>query len=79
MSTDEVVIQLSHDEALVLFERLARTDHTIDGFANLVEDQAEQRALWNLISLLEHVLVEPFAAEYRELVTGARSRLRDQD
>jgi hypothetical protein len=79
MSSDEIVIRLSHDEALVLFEWLTHTDDATDGFANLVEDQAEQRALWNLTSLLERVLVEPLAAQYQELIAKARSRLRDQD
>jgi hypothetical protein len=79
MGSDEVVIRLSHDEALVLFEWLTRTDDATDGFANLVEDQAEQRALWNLASLLERLLVEPLAAEYQDLVAKARSRLRDRD
>jgi hypothetical protein len=56
---DEVVVRLSRDEALVLFEWLSRTDEATNDFGDLVEDQAEQRALWNLTSFLEGVLVEP--------------------
>jgi hypothetical protein len=47
-------------------------------FEGLVEDQAERRALWNLTALLERVLVEPFSAQYRELVEQARERLREE-
>jgi hypothetical protein len=42
-------------------------------------DQAEQRALWNLCCLLEKQLVEPFKADYVEMLGAARSRLRDED
>ena len=42
-----------------------------------VEDQAEQRALWNLCCLPEKQLVEPFPADYQRLVQEARDRLRD--
>jgi len=76
---DEVVIRLSQDEALVLFEWLYRTDELTNDFGDLVEDQAEQRALWNLTCLLERVLVQPFQPEYRQLVEQARNRLRDED
>lgn len=73
------MVRLSHDEALVLFEWLSRTDELTNDFGDLIEDQAEQRALWNLTCLLERVLVEPFRPEYRDLVERARSRLRDED
>ncbi|MFI7279088.1 hypothetical protein ACIBOV_02325 [Micromonospora chersina] len=45
MAEDEVVLRLGRDEALVLFEWLYRTDEMTNDFADLVEDQAEQRAL----------------------------------
>lgn len=74
----EVVLRLSGDEALVLFEWLNRTNKATNDFGDLVEDQAEQRALWNLTCLLERELVEPFSPEYLELVEQARERLRDR-
>jgi hypothetical protein len=77
MGQDEVVLRLSHDEALVLFDWLTRTDERTKAFGDLVEDQAEKRALWNLTALLERVLIEPFSAQYRELVDRARDSLRD--
>jgi hypothetical protein len=78
VAEDEVVLRLSRDEALVLFEWLYRTDETTNDFADLVEDQAEQRALWNLTCLLERELVEPFSPQYGELVEQTRARLRDE-
>ena len=79
MDRREVVIRLSQDEALVLFEWLSRTDELTNDFGDLVVDQAEQRALWNLTCLFERELVQPFAADYAELVDQARERLRDRE
>lgn len=78
VAEDEVVLRLNRDEALVLFEWLYRTDEVTNDFADLVEDQAEQRALWNLTCLLERELVEPFSAQYVQMVKQARARLRDE-
>ncbi|MEO3743723.1 hypothetical protein [Plantactinospora sp. B5E13] len=77
MDRDDVVLRLSRDEALVLFDWLTRTDGQSNDFGDVVEDQAEQRALWNLVCLLERELVEPLSPTYRELVDRARERLRD--
>ncbi|TDC44969.1 hypothetical protein E1258_31000 [Micromonospora sp. KC207] len=77
MEEREVVVRLSHDEALVLFQWLNRTDERTSDFADLVEDQAEQRVLWNLTCLLERELPEPVSSGYRELNDQARTRLRD--
>jgi hypothetical protein len=67
-------VRLAPDEALVLFEFLQRFSDT---GRLIIEDQAEQRALWNLCCELERRLVEPFRPDYRELLAQARSRLRD--
>jgi hypothetical protein len=79
VSEDKIAIGLSPDEALVLFEWLSRTEELSNDFRDLVEDQAEQRALWNLTALLERELREPFSPAYNELVANARARLRDED
>lgn len=71
---NRVEVRLTPDEALVLFEFLSRYS---DGDELRVEDQAEQRALWNLCCLLEKQLVEPFNPNYFELLESARNRLRD--
>jgi hypothetical protein len=68
---------LSRDDALVLFEWLNRMDAKRHDLRDIVDDPAEQRALWNLICLLERELSEPFTAAYRDAVDEARRRLRD--
>ena len=75
-SAKTVRIELTSDEALVLFEFLRRFT---DSDVLATEDQAEQRVLWNLCCVLEKVLVEPFSANYPDLLAEARNRLRDQD
>ena len=71
----DVTITLTDDEALVLFEFLARfTDSELLG----TEDQAEQRALWNLHCLLERQIVASFAPNYRELLLASRNAIRDE-
>ena len=67
-----VWIELSHDEALVLFEWLARVDGSLP-----VVDSSEQDVLWRIEAQLEKKLVEPLAADYKDAVDAARSRLRD--
>lgn len=72
----DVTITLTDDEALVLFEFLARfSDTDLLG----TEDQAEQRALWNLHCLLERKIVASSAPNYRELLASARDNLRDDE
>lgn len=73
---DRVEMELTPDEALVLFEFLSRFSDTD---ALTIEDQAEQRTLWNLLCKLESQLVEPFRPECRQLVQQARDRLRDKE
>ena len=71
---EPVRIELSGDEALVLFAFLQRFD---DEDTLAIADQAEERALWNLHCLLQKRLVEIFHPDYKALVTAARDRLRD--
>ena len=73
--SQKVQIELTGDEALVLFKLLSRYSGSE---ALVIEDQAEQRALWNLLGALERQLVEPLRAEYSELLQRARERLRDK-
>jgi hypothetical protein len=75
MTTDlKVKLELSSDEALVLFDwlvrfnALQRTD-----FA----DQSEQRVLWDLEAILETQLIPPLRADYSDLLEQARARVRD--
>lgn len=73
MSNDDVVLSLTSDEALVLFDWLHRGEDNDTVAA--VEHHGEQVALWHLSCLLERILVEPFASDYKDLVSAARERL----
>lgn len=77
MVGDEISFALSRDQALVLFEWLARTGNA--GEPAAFEDQAEQRALWDLESALEAVLTEPLGVDYRAKLEAARGRVRDSE
>lgn len=75
MAADEISISLSRDQALVLFEWLARTGAGERPAA--FDDRAEQRVLWDLEATLEKHLAEPFRSDYRDLLEAARGRVRD--
>lgn len=70
-----MTIDLTDDQALVLFEWLARLDEA-DAFP--VEDPAEELVLWALHGQLEKLLRQPFDPRYRELVAEARARVRER-
>ena len=76
MST-KVTIELTADEALVLFEWLARSSAE-EGPASFV-NQAEQRVLGTIQTFLERQLVAPFDPRYDELLAAARSNLADDE
>jgi hypothetical protein len=73
--TSEVSLTLTADETLVLFEFLQRFSNT-DALA--IEDQSEQRALWNLCCVLEKNLHQAFDVDYKTAIENARNRLRDE-
>ena len=74
MASETVSLDLTPDEALVLFELVSRYS---DSDRLETVDQAEQRVLWNLCARLEKALVEPFDPDYAALLAAARHRLRD--
>lgn len=76
-SASEISLKLTADEVLVLFEFLQRFSNT-DALA--IEDQSEQRALWNLCCVLEKNLHQAFDVDvdYKTLIENARNRLRDE-
>lgn len=76
MSQSKVCLELSPDEALVLFDWLCRIN---DAESQQFEDQAEQRVLWNLEAMLESALPEILHPRYEDLLTAARSRVRDPE
>ncbi len=73
---ENINIILTKDEALVLFEFLARFNSSVAN-DHLFEDQSEQKMLWLIEGQLEKVLVEPFTPNYRDIVKEARNRIRD--
>lgn len=74
---DGVVVALTGDEALVLFDWLRRTSDA-GGPAPFV-DQAEQRALWQLEAGIERSLVSSFRPDYEAILGRARDAIRDDD
>jgi hypothetical protein len=72
--THDVSLQLTADQAIVLFEWLAVANGRGDlSFA----DPAEQRVLWDLEATLESVLVAPLRDDYSQQLQAARQRVRD--
>lgn len=69
----KVTLELTADEALVLFEWLSRFNQKNDV---MFEDAAEQRVLFDLESKIESSLTAPLEANYKEQLAEARSRLR---
>lgn len=65
-------VQLSDNEALVLFELLS------SGKLESVTDTAEGHALGMVLASLEKQLITPFAPDYREQLAAAKSSLVDR-
>ena len=69
---DKVIVELSKDQALVLFEWLARTD---DRNSLVFDHEAEQIVLWLLEGKLEKALSVQFSPLYEEHLVNARERI----
>lgn len=67
----KVVVELTREEALVLFEWLSKHDGSLP-----LDDSSEQTVLWRLEAALEGVLVEPLATDYLALVAAAREHVK---
>ncbi|WP_086820067.1 hypothetical protein [Allokutzneria sp. NRRL B-24872] len=74
MTSHQVTISLSPDEALVLFDWLSRTDDQ-GGLDPLTEDHAERVALSSLAATLEDQVIDTFDPAYAQRVRTARLRL----
>jgi hypothetical protein len=68
-----ISLQLTADEALVLFEFLQRFSETEK---LVIDDPAEERTLWKICGVLEKTLSEPFSKDYGQSLKQARERLR---
>lgn len=67
-----ITLELSEDEALVLFEWLSRFE---DGRDESVPITADVLIAWSLQTQLEKCLNEPFEGNYSHRVARARSRI----
>ena len=68
-------IELTEDEALVLFEFLARWESDPDQRQLRLDHPAERNALWALQGHLEKTLVAPLKRDYADLLAAARARV----
>lgn len=72
MTEDTVVVRLSYDEALVLFEWLSvMGERDSCGFAH----PAEEMVLWKIEGLLERSLLALLQPDYDALLQQARERV----
>lgn len=76
MTTTEVELKLSKQEAIVFFEWLANLD-SLD--AGVFQHPSEEIVLWKLQGQLETTLVEPCAQNYKEIVADARKSVESGD
>jgi hypothetical protein len=67
-----VIISLTHDRALVLFEWLYRESK---GNRIPSDHESELRVLWHIEGQLERLLVAPLNANYHEAIKVARERV----
>ena len=66
----KVQLELTSDEALVLFDWLARFNEADEA---IPKDDAEERVLFDLEASLEKTLVAPLAANYKEELESAKA------
>ena len=72
---EEVTLRLSKNEALVLFELVSRFS---EKKKLSIEDQAEERVLWDICCSLEATLPQPLSADYAAVLAKARQLVRDE-
>ncbi len=72
----EITINLTKDQALVLFEFVSRVNEQPD--SSVFEDEAELFALSEVEGQLQKILGEPFLQDYKEIIQKARERIRKE-
>ena len=77
MGNENLHIQLTKSEALVLFDLLTRLNQK--HLSDIFEDQAEQRVLWDLEATLEKQLAAPLQTNYLDILNKAREDIRDKE
>ena len=73
--SEEITLTLTKDEAWVLFDFVRRFS---DSEKLIIEDQAEERALWNLCCVFERTMHLEEDIEYKQYIKICRDRLRDE-
>ncbi len=74
---DKVNVELTAQEALILFDLLSRWSES-DSMTILLQHQAEQRVLWDIHAELESQLVEPILPDYLDRLRKAREMVQDE-
>jgi hypothetical protein len=75
MRSKRIKIELTSDEALVLYDWLTHFNQRADTH---LADQAEERVLFDLETMLEKALVATLQSDYADLLAQARSNVRDE-
>ncbi|SDZ31930.1 hypothetical protein SAMN04487866_1411 [Thermoactinomyces sp. DSM 45891] len=75
MKESKITIGLSPEEAIVFYDWICRFNE--EEYTEF-EDQAEQRVLWDIESILESKLAAPLNSKYDDLLQVARSKIRDE-
>lgn len=70
-----MILELSEDEALVLFELLGGYGESDDGRTLVISHAAERNALWALEATLERQLIAPFEENYKDQLKAGRARV----
>ena len=73
-----MTIELSDEQALVLFDLLFEYGSQGEGRELKIRNAAERNALWALSAQLEKQLVAPFTPEYANLLSAARERVEHE-
>jgi len=70
---EKLNIEINKNEALVLFEFLARINQSINN--DIFENKAEEIVCGNIESSLERILAEPFLKNYIEILEEAKREI----
>lgn len=71
-SKDIVILKLSNDQALVLFEWLTKQD---ERGTFTFDHKSERQVMWAIQGQLEKSLTEPFADDYLTKLAEARAKI----
>ena len=72
---NKINIELTKSESLVFYDFLSRFNDKTD--RELIEDQTEERVLFDIECNLERQLVEPLMSDYHDLIQKARDEVKD--